>query len=339
MMKKHLYPVWLITAAKSGGLLVTAALAGCLSNGSELIPAEAGSSNTNLLVVTPDPSRPNQPSYRWNIGTIAALDVVRTTNPSSPVWGFSVDGGADLVPSPVTHGTFPVNGVSIASSEPVLTAGVQYRVHIRRNTTNQDLVATFTPPNGSGAALTRAALAARSLVTNDGTAWTLGAKADGTASSIALNGLDHVIAIAAGANHSLAITADGGIWSWGSNISGQLGNGSVADSAVPVRVTGLPRAVAVAAGDAHSVALADDGTVWAWGDNSSGQVGDGTNVNRATPVRVEFLGGIVAIAAGKLHSMALAADGTVWNWGGNYSGQLGNGTTANNAKPVAVTKQ
>src|SRR3569623_996025 len=122
MTKKHLYPMWLVTAAKSGGLLVAAALAGCLSDGSELITAEAGSSNTKMLVVVPgaNPNSPGQPSYLWNIGTIAALDVVRITNPSSPVWGISVDGGADLVPRPVTHGTFPVTGVSIASNEPVL---------------------------------------------------------------------------------------------------------------------------------------------------------------------------------------------------------------------------
>src|SRR3569623_1235702 len=158
MTKKHLYPMWLVTAAKSGGLLVAAALAGCLSDGSELITAEAGSSTTKLLVVVPNsiPISPGQPSYLWNIGTIAALDVVRITNPSSPVWGFSVDGGADLVPSPVTHGTFPVNGVSIASSEPVLTAGVQNRVHIRRNSTNQDLHDTYPPPDGSATTLTHA---------------------------------------------------------------------------------------------------------------------------------------------------------------------------------------
>src|SRR3569832_1182333 len=175
MTKKLLYPVWLVTAAKSGGLLVAAALAGCLSDGSELIPAEAGSSNTNLLVVVPNsnPNSPGQPSYLWNIGTIAALDVVRTTNPSSPVWGFSVDGGADLVTNHVTHGTFPVNGVSIASSEPVLTACVQYRVHIRRNTTNQDLIATFTPPDGSCAALSCVVAGARSLVLFVGSVWSL----------------------------------------------------------------------------------------------------------------------------------------------------------------------
>src|SRR3569623_1181523 len=288
MTKKHLYPVWLVTAAKSGGLLVAAALAGCLSDGSELIPAEAGSSNTNLLVVVPNSNHnsPGPPSYLWNIGTIAALDVVRTTNPSSPVWGFSVDGGADLVTSPVTHGTFPVNGVSIASSEPVLTAGVQYRVHIRRNTTNQDLIATFTPPDGSSAALTRAAAGARSLVTNDGTAWTLGAKADGAASSVTLNGLDHVIAIAAGANHSLAITADGSVWSWGGNSSGQVGDGTNVNRAAPVRVEVLGGCVAIAAGKLHSMALAADGTVWNWGCNYSGQLGNGTTANNAKPVAV-----------------------------------------------------
>lgn len=321
---------WWTATAKSCGILSVALLSGCLNDGSELIPPEPGRGGTTSNLVV---SAGVVPTYAWTVGAISFLDVVRTSNPNSPVWGFNVAGGADVVQSPVTHGAVPAGATAIGGSEPILTAGIQYRVRITRNTTNQQFAAVFTPPNGTGAALTPAALA------GDGTAWTFGV-APPAATNAALdnaNGLGRVVAIAAGGSHSLAIDADGAVWGWGANGSGQLGNNTTADSATPVKVAGLSHVTAVAAGERHSLALTEDGSVWTWGENSSSQLGDGTTVNRSAPVRVEFLSKIVAIAAGKLHSMALASDGTVWGWGGNYSGQLGDGTTANRARPVAVT--
>jgi alpha-tubulin suppressor-like RCC1 family protein len=45
---------------------------------------------------------------------------------------------------------------------------------------------------------------------------------------------------AVGANHMLAQHADGTVWAWGANDSGQIGNGTTgADVRVPVQVTGL----------------------------------------------------------------------------------------------------
>ena len=325
---------------KSTGFLSAAMLSGCLlSDGSELIPSEADTVVSTELIVGASPDM--RPNYVWTIGGVSFLDVVRVSNQSAPVWGFNVPGGADVVQSPIKHGELPAGATLIGGSEPVLTPGVQYRVRIQRNTTNQQFSAVFTPPDGSAARLTPSALAGQ------GTSWQWGAAGNsqrGVAaavndSSVDANGLGHVVAIAAGGHHNLAIDADGGVWSWGANDSGQLGTGNNMDSATPARVTGLPRITAVAAGERHSLALSSDGSVWAWGDNSSSQVGDGTTVNRNAPVRAEFLGKMVAVAAGKLHSMALAADGTVWSWGGNYSGQLGNGTTANGAQPAALITQ
>ena len=73
-------------------------------------------------------------------------------------------------------------------------------------------------------------------------------------------GLANVIAVAAGANHSLALKSDGTVVAWGWNAYGQ--------ATVP---TGLADVIAIAAGGDHSLALKSDGTVVAWGDNSSGQ--------------------------------------------------------------------
>jgi hypothetical protein len=115
-------------------------------------------------------------------------------------------------------------------------------------------------------------------------------------------GLSGVIAVAAGAEHSVALRWDGTVWAWGSNANGQLGTGSGAHS--PVRVRGQQGFVAIAAGRRHTVALKKNGQVWAWGRNADGQLGDGTTTDRSAPVQVGGLDSVVAIAAGDAHLAA-----------------------------------
>ena len=143
--------------------------------------------------------------------------------------------------------------------------------------------------------------------------------------------------VAAGAQHSLALTDAGIVWRWGANGSGQLGDGTITTRLTPVLVSTFTNAVAIAAGAAHSLALRGDGTVWAWGANSRGQLGDGSTTNRTAPVKSNNgLNNVVAIAAGSEHSVALKADGAVWVWGRNNVGQLGDGTLTNKVSPKLV---
>ena len=144
----------------------------------------------------------------------------------------------------------------------------------------------------------------------------------------------HVIALAAGGWHALALQADGSVWAWGFNDSGQLGDGTAINRSAPVRVLAPGSgAVAVAAADNHSLVLTADGSVWAWGINDGGQLGDGTAINRSAPVRVLAPGsGAVAVAAAGNHSLALKADGSVWTWGDHRKIMSGPATAA--AKPV-----
>jgi alpha-tubulin suppressor-like RCC1 family protein len=199
---------------------------------------------------------------------------------------------------------------------------------------------------------------------NDGTVWAWGSNTTGqahwisgqlgddeiTSSStpVEVSGLPGgVKAIAAGSDHSLALKEDGSILAWGSNTSGQLGNGTNTSSSTPVQVNELDGVTAIDGGGDYSLALKDAGTVWAWGSNQFGQLGDGITTDGTpticentgvgatvlssctdsnTPVQMREVGGITAIAAGGAHGLALKNDGTVWAWGFNQSGQLGNGT-------------
>ena len=150
--------------------------------------------------------------------------------------------------------------------------------------------------------------------------------------------LSNVIGVAAGAQHTCAVDGAGAATCWGSNASGQLGDGSGADRSLPVPVSGLGGgATAVTAGAGHTCALVTGGGVLCWGLNSSGQVGDGTSITRTTPVSVTGLdSGATAIAAGGGHTCAIV-EGGVKCWGKNASGQLGDGSFDDHPAPVTVT--
>lgn len=150
---------------------------------------------------------------------------------------------------------------------------------------------------------------------------------------------------ASGSNHSIALTSDGRVASWGYNAFGQLGNGTFNDSNIPISVTGTALSgktvIAIAAGQFHNLALCSDGTLVAWGYNFYGQLGNGTTTNSNSPVAVSRTGvlsgkTIISIAAGSYHSFALCSDGTLASWGYNGNGELGNGGTGFSQLPVAV---
>jgi hypothetical protein len=114
------------------------------------------------------------------------------------------------------------------------------------------------------------------------------------------------VAVAAGAYHSLAVTNDGKVWTWGDNTYGQLGNGTVGGSNNQAsNVPGFSGAVAVAGGFGHSLALKSDGTVWSWGSNWFGELGNGTHSDSGVAAPVARLAGATAIAAGGYHSLAV----------------------------------
>jgi alpha-tubulin suppressor-like RCC1 family protein len=157
--------------------------------------------------------------------------------------------------------------------------------------------------------------------------------------------VDPVIAIAAGAAHSLALKKDGSVWAWGHDANGQLGDGAVlpgTDRSTPVQViapSSTDPVTSIGAGDSFSMALKKDGSVWTWGHNASGELGDNTINDRSTPAVVSGLSsGVSKIAPGASFCIVIKTDGSVWAWGNNASGEVGNNGAPNDAHlPVQVT--
>ena len=86
--------------------------------------------------------------------------------------------------------------------------------------------------------------------------------------------------IAAADGHTLAVDRFGTVYAWGSNISGQLGDGTTNPSLVPIVVPGLSGVVDIGAGGGgnatgFSLAVRSDGVVFGWGFNGDGELGLG----------------------------------------------------------------
>ena len=173
-------------------------------------------------------------------------------------------------------------------------------------------------------------------------------EANPTPTLVALPGASGpVTQIAAGGEHSLALTSTGQLYAFGSNQFGQLGieanSGAEAANPTPTLVA-LPGAVGpvtqIAAGGRHSLVLTSTGQLYAFGDNGYGQLGDTTNNGTATPnptptlVTLPGAGGpVTEIAAGGEHSLALTSTGQLYAFGWNGYGQLGIETNSNTPNP------
>ena len=121
--------------------------------------------------------------------------------------------------------------------------------------------------------------------------------------------LTGVTAIGADSVHGFAVLGDGTAWAWGSNYSGDLGNGQVCDcpTGTPVRVAGLTGITDVAGSENGGYALGADGRVWSWGSNDRAALGPVTTsgLNSATPLRLSEPTGVAAVTGGLLAGFAL----------------------------------
>ena len=147
--------------------------------------------------------------------------------------------------------------------------------------------------------------------------------------------ITNAVAISAGADHSVALLADGTIRTWGTGAYGVPGDGSPVSTPrfAPATVKGIDNAVAVVAKAYTTYALLADGAIRAWGSNrisatTLGALGTGTNVESTdVPLQVVGITNAIGVDAGVA---AVLADGTVRAWGGGYGPMPKRGLPASN---------
>ena len=226
---------------------------------------------------------------------------------------------------------------TVVARTSVTTTGIDFEFDSPVELTESDI----TVADGTGA-VNRAGL------TGHGTSWRLGidvARAGNVAVSINRADIESgpwTVAVSvprrlSAAHHTVTVTADGQLWAWGWNSSGQLGDGTTTDRHSPVRIGEASNWASVAAGWRHTAAVTTDGQLWAWRDRV--ELVDGTFIiHHSIPVRIGEASNWASVAAGYYHTVAVTTDGQLWAWGGNSSSPVRIGTASNWASVAAVDR-
>lgn len=144
-----------------------------------------------------------------------------------------------------------------------------------------------------------------------------------------------------------AVLSTGQVACWGANSDGELGHGSVVDSALPIVIPDLGNIAQVNMGGLNRISDFDDlnpsgtncaidtaGAVFCWGAANAGQLAMGAGQNhRTTPVRLPLSRPALSVDIGGGHGCAVLDNNAVQCWGGNQKGQIGAGVANNDNNP------
>jgi alpha-tubulin suppressor-like RCC1 family protein len=131
-------------------------------------------------------------------------------------------------------------------------------------------------------------------------------------------------------------SAHGGVYCWGWNNNGQLGNGSMNNTETPTLTSPALDVTRVYAGVLHACAVDGSGNAWCWGYNGSGETGSGSGEKQPQPAAVT--GTWLELSLGYYHTCGVTPFLTLECWGDNRRGQLGTGDTtrASKASPQTI---
>nr|AIA22173.1 UVR8 [Gentiana rigescens] len=146
--------------------------------------------------------------------------------------------------------------------------------------------------------------------------------------------------VAAGAEHTAAVTEDGELYGWGWGRYGNLGLGDRNDRLVPEKVSAVEgeKMSLVACGWRHTICVSSSGSLYTYGWSKYGQLGHGDFEDHLVPHKLKELStnSVSEISGGWRHTMALTSDGKLYGWGWNKFGQVGVGDNIDHCSPVQV---
>ncbi|MEY3903446.1 MAG: hypothetical protein RL189_2752 [Pseudomonadota bacterium] len=170
---------------------------------------------------------------------------------------------------------------------------------------------------------------------------------------------EDIIQVAAGENHSCALSEAGEVYCWGDNSVGQLGIASTTSQNSPVKLTALTDIVQITTGANHTCALNKDYQVYCWGLGTSGQLGVGKVTTTDQSADEDCNSGLgvanitfckkspalidpaptatpASLSAGENHTCMMTVEGNAYCWGANASGQLGTANKSQVSSPSPV---
>ncbi|ETI51082.1 hypothetical protein F443_05511 [Phytophthora nicotianae P1569] len=164
--------------------------------------------------------------------------------------------------------------------------------------------------------------------------------------------------VACGSDHTLCLSVDGRVFSWGDNTCGQLGMGTKTAQPVdtPYRVDKIVSVRGIACGGCQSFILTKM-NVLACGSNVAGQLGMGDRIDRTSFEYISFFRKVCAsgpiagagsgscsdstspedveLSCGMYHTLALSR-GRVYSWGIGDDGRLGHGDHESHLVPTLI---
>jgi alpha-tubulin suppressor-like RCC1 family protein len=148
------------------------------------------------------------------------------------------------------------------------------------------------------------------------------------------------VGVATGVAHTCALKQNGSVWCFGANTVGQLGQGNIAPSNVPLPVP-LPRKARQLSSEANTAcAVLDDGELYCWGRNWEGNIGlndTHPGVDQLSPVRSGSESDWEVVGTGDGHTCGVRGVGLLFGWGRNTAANLGLGQT-NDPQRRAATR-
>lgn len=152
---------------------------------------------------------------------------------------------------------------------------------------------------------------------------------------------DRIVQISEGTDHLLLLGLSGYVYSYGSNVYGQLGDNETItrDECITTiakvkdedgNLIKLENIMEVSAGEQYSVAVAKSGKVYTWGINRYQTLGISNDLNTdgmeesLTAILKEDIQDVQRVSAGFAHTSIYKEDGNVYTWGKGENGELGN---------------
>ena len=142
-----------------------------------------------------------------------------------------------------------------------------------------------------------------------------------------------MIACACGYAHTITLSDDGIVYSFGKNELGALGLGHDDNVSLPTPIPNLPKINRISCGMAFTVCVDDEGFIWSFGENNHGQLGTGNKTNFNVPQKLRNIPPVDSVVCGSLHTLAITNDSNLWSWGGNQYGQLCLGNKEDRSMP------
>ena len=141
------------------------------------------------------------------------------------------------------------------------------------------------------------------------------------------------MACVCGYDHTITLSDDGTVYSFGSNKEGELGLGHNNEVSLPTPIPNLFQINIISCGEYFSVCVDHEGFIWSFGRNNYGQLGTGNTTAFNVPQKIQNIPPVVSVSCGASHTLIITNDENLWSCGRNNYGQLCHGDKEDRSNP------